>query len=229
MSGRFKRLEILLGEEALEKFSQANVLVVGVGGVGSVCAEALARSAVGSITLVDGDIVEASNINRQIPALSSTVGQPKAQIMAERLRDINPEAKITVFAKMWSKQSDFVNLRDYDYVVDAIDSFSQKMDLIEQCKASEVNIISSMGAGGRLDGSKFEVCDIKKTYNDPLAKKVRAELKKRGIASLKVVFSKELPVKAGTGPIGSAMFAVSVAGLLLAGEVIKDIIGDKHE
>ena len=229
MSERFERLEILLGADGIEKLSRANVLVMGIGGVGSVCAEALARSGVGSITLVDGDVVEASNINRQLPALSSTVGKPKAQVMAERLRDINPEANVTAFNMMWSKESDFIDFGVCDYVVDAIDSFAHKMDLIELCKGQKINIISSMGAGGRFDGSKFEVSDINKTFNDPLAKKVRAELKKRGIRDLKVVFSKELPIKAGTGPIGSAMFAVSAAGLMLAGEVIKDITGDMNE
>ena len=223
MSDSLQRLEILLGEDAIEKLSQASVLVMGVGGVGSICAEAIARSGVGYITLVDGDVVEVSNINRQLPALHSTIGKPKAEVMAERLKDINPEAKIVSHTKMWSKESKFIDLSDYDYVVDAIDSFTHKMDLIEGCKTKGINIISSMGAGGRLDGSQYEVCDIKKTYNDPLAKKARYELKKRGITSLKVVFSKELPQKAQNGPIGSAMFAVSVAGLQLAGEVIKDL------
>ena len=224
-----ERLGILMGEQAIAKLVHSKVLVMGVGGVGSICAEALARSGVGSITLVDGDRVEISNINRQIPALHSTVGKYKAEVMAGRLRDINPEAEITFYSLMWEKESVFVDLADYDYVIDAIDSFTAKMDLIESCVKNDINIISSMGAGGRLDGTQYEVCDIKKTYNDPLAKKVRYELKKRGIYKLKVVFSKELPVKANGGPIGSAMFAVSVAGLLMAGEVIKDLTGDINE
>ena len=229
MSSPQERLEILLGEQAILKLAQSKVLVMGVGGVGSICAEALDRSGVGNITLVDGDCVEISNINRQIPALHSTVGRYKAEVMAERLRDINPEAKITSYSHMWEKESGFLELPDYDYVIDAIDSFTSKMDLIEMCVKNDINIISSMGAGGRLDGTQYEVCDIKKTYNDPLAKKVRYELKKRGIYKLKVVFSKELPIKAKGGPIGSAMFAVSVAGLLMAGEVIKDLTGDIDE
>lgn len=224
-----ERLEILVGEQAILKLAQSKVLVMGVGGVGSICAEALARSGVGNITLVDGDCVEISNINRQIPALHSTVGRYKAEVMAERVRDINPEAKIAAYSHMWKKESGFLELPDYDYVIDAIDSFAAKMDLIEACVKNDINIISSMGAGGRLDGTQYEVCDIKKTYNDPLAKKVRYELKKRGIYKLKVVFSKELPIKAKRGPIGSAMFAVSVAGLLMAGEVIKDLTGDIDE
>ena len=229
MIGPQERLQILVGEQALAKLAKSNVLVMGVGGVGSICAEALARSGVGNIALVDGDRVEISNINRQIPALHSTVGRYKAEVMAERLRDINPEAKINAYSLMWEKNSDFVDLADYDYVIDAIDSFAAKMDLIETCVKNDIDIISSMGAGGRLDGTQYEVCDIKKTYNDPLAKKVRYELKKRGINKLKVVFSKELPVKAKEGPIGSAMFAVSVAGLLMAGKAIKDLIGDIDE
>jgi tRNA A37 threonylcarbamoyladenosine dehydratase len=224
-----ERLEILLGEKAIARLATSKVLVMGVGGVGSICSEALVRSGVGNIMLIDGDTVEISNINRQIPALHSTVGRYKAEVMAERLRDINPQAKIESHNLMWAKDSDFVNLADYDYIIDAIDSFAAKMDLIDICTKSGINIISSMGAGGRVDGTKYEVCDIKKTYNDPLAKKVRYELKKRGINKLKVVFSKELPVKAKDGPIGSAMFAVSVAGLLLAGEVIKDLTGDIDE
>ncbi len=229
MIGPQERLEILIGEQAVSKLAQSKVLVMGVGGVGSVCAEALARSGVGDMTLVDGDSVEISNINRQIPALHSTVGKYKAEVMAERLLDINPDAEIAAHSIMWEKDSDFVKLADYDYVIDAIDSFAAKMDLIQTCVENAIKIISSMGAGGRLDGTQYEVCDIKKTYNDPLAKKVRYELKKRGINKLKVVFSKELPIKAKGGPIGSAMFAVSVAGLLMAGEVIKDLIGDINE
>lgn len=221
-----ERLEILVGSKGIEALKKANVLIMGIGGVGSICVEALVRSGVGSITLVDGDVVEISNINRQLPALTSTVGKYKAEVMAERIADINPQCNIKYHCKMWTNESEFINLKEYDYVVDAIDSFNHKMDLIEKCTLNNITIISSMGAGGRLDGSQFEVTDIKKTYNDPLAKKVRYELKKRDIKNLKVVFSKELPIKAKEGTIGSAMFAVSSAGLLLAGEVIKDLIGD---
>ncbi len=224
-----ERLEILIGKHGISAIKKAKVLVMGVGGVGSICAEALVRSGISDITLVDGDVVEESNINRQIPATKSTIGRPKAEIMADRLRDIYPDAKITFYHEMWHKNSEFINLYEYDYVVDAIDSFKDKIDLIEECKTKEINIISSMGAGGRLDGSKFEVTDIKKTYNDPLAKKVRSELKKRRIDKLKVVFSTELPKKAQKGPIGSAMFAVSCAGLIIAGEVVKDLLGEFNE
>ncbi len=229
MSGAQKRLEILIGEHGISALQNANILVMGVGGVGSICVEALVRSGISNITLVDGDLVEESNINRQLPAAYSTIGFPKAEVMAKRLKDINPKADITVHHEMWHKENEFIDFSNYDYVVDAIDSFKDKIDLIESCKELDINIISSMGAGGRLDGSKFEVTDIKKTYNDPLAKKVRSELKRRKIDKLKVVFSKELPKKASSGPIGSAMFAVSCAGLIIAGEVIKDLIGEYNE
>jgi len=223
------RLEILIGEKGISKLENSKALIMGVGGVGSICAEALARSGVGSITLVDGDVVEVSNINRQLPALTSTIGMCKAEAMAERLKDINPKAEVIYHSMMWLKDSTFLELKEFDYVIDAIDSFRDKMDLIEFCIKNDINIISSMGAGGRLNGSTFEVTDISKTYNDPLAKKVRGELRKRKIDKLKVVFSKELPIKASNGPIGSAMFAVSCAGLLIAGEVVKDLIGDINE
>lgn len=223
------RLEILIGEKRISKLENSKTLIMGVGGVGSICAEALARSGVGSITLVDGDVVEVSNINRQLPALTSTIGKYKAEVMADRLNDINPDATIMCHIMMWSIDSDFLKLNEYDYVIDAIDSFKDKMDLIEYCIKNDINIISSMGAGGRLNGAKFEIADINKTYNDPLAKKVRGELRKRKIDKLKVVFSKELPIKASNGPVGSAMFAVSCAGLLIAGEVVKDLIGDINE
>lgn len=221
-----ERLEILLGKKAIDILKDSKVLIIGIGGVGGICVEALVRSGIGSITIVDGDKVEVSNINRQLPALISTIGKYKAEVMNIRLKDINPSCEIIYYNNMWHKESDFIDINDYDYVVDAIDSFKDKMDLIEACMTQDVDIISSMGAGGRIDGSMFEVCDISKTYNDPLAKKVRYELKKRDIKKLKVVFSKELPIKAKDRVIGSAMFAVSVAGLLLAGEVIKDLTGD---
>ncbi len=218
------RFELLVGKDAIEKLKQSSVVIFGVGGVGSICAEAIARSGVGNIALIDGDIVDITNVNRQLPALHSTIGNKKAKVMAQRLKDINPQANITYINKMWSKDSDFINLKDYNYVIDAIDSFKDKIDLIETCVINEISIISSMGAGGRLRGDMFEVSDISKTYNDPLAKKVRVELRKRNINNLKVVFSKELPIKAKEGTIGSAMYALSCAGLLLAGEAISDLI-----
>ena len=164
-------------------------------------------------------------MNRQLSALDSTIGNKKAKVMANRLKDINPQGNITYFSRMWSKESDFINLKDYNYVIDAIDSFKDKIDLIEQCVKNEINIISSMGAGGRLKGDLFELSDISKTYNDPLAKKVRVELRKRGINNLKVVFSSELPIKAKEGCIGSAICAVSSAGLLMAQQALSYITG----
>lgn len=218
------RLEILIGNEAINRMKNASVAIFGVGGVGSICAEALARSGVGNITIIDGDIVDITNINRQLPALHSTIGKDKATVMAERLKDINPDANVTYHSEMWSKDKTFIDLQEYDYVIDAIDDFKNKIDLIELCTQNDIRIISSMGAGGRLRGDMFEISDISKTYNDPLAKKVRYELRKRGITKLRVVFSRELPIKPVDGTIGSAMFAVSCAGLLLAGGVITELM-----
>lgn len=219
------RLEILVGEDAMNNIKNAKVAIFGVGGVGSICAEAIARSGVGNITIIDGDIVDITNINRQLPALHSTIGKDKAEVMAKRLKDINPDAKITYHNEMWSNDKNFIDLTSFDFVIDAIDSFKNKIDLIELCTQNNVKIISSMGAGGRLKGDMFEVSDISKTYNDPLAKKVRYELRKRGITKLRVVFSRELPIKPKDGIIGSAMYAVSCAGLLLAGQVITELTG----
>jgi tRNA A37 threonylcarbamoyladenosine dehydratase len=219
------RLEILVGNDVINRIKSTKVAIFGVGGVGSICAEAMARSGVGNITIIDGDIVDITNMNRQIPALHSTIGQKKAMVMAERLKDINPNANITYHDEMWSREKSFVDLQNFDYVIDAIDDFKNKIDLIQLCIQKEVKIISSMGAGGRLRGDMFEVSDISKTYNDPLAKKVRYELRKRGINKLRVVFSTELPKKPVDGTIGSAMHAVSCAGLLLAGGVINELIG----
>ena len=222
----------MIGESALKKLSAARVAVFGVGGVGGYVVEALARSGVGALELVDKDVVSESNINRQIIALSSTVGKPKTEVAAERAKDINPNIEVvthnTFFLPETAESFDFSK---YDYVVDAIDTVSGKIALIERARAFDVPVISSMGAGNKLDATAFEVADIIKTSVCPLARVMRRELKKRGIEHVKVVYSKEEPIKTGitdeeTGKSlpGSIAFVPSVVGLILAGEVIKDLI-----
>ena len=229
---QFSRTALLIGEEGVQKLNNARVAVFGVGGVGGYVIEALARSGVGALDLVDKDRVSESNINRQIIALHSTVGRLKTEVMAERARDINPNIRITTHDVFYlpetAEQFDFTN---YDYVVDAIDTVSGKIALIEHAKRCNVPVISSMGAGNKLDPTAFEVADISKTSVCPLARVMRRELKKRGIEHLKVVYSKEEPQSANTQdeetgkPIpGSVAFVPSVVGLIIAGEVIKDLI-----
>ena len=234
------RTEALLGIEALEKLKKSTVAVFGIGGVGGYATEALARSGVGRLELIDHDTVSVSNINRQIVALRSTVGKYKVDVMKERVLDINPEAEVVAHKCFYlpetAEQFDFTK---YDYVVDCIDTVTGKLQLIEAAKAAGVPVISSMGAGNKLDPTAFEVADISKTSVCPLAKVMRRELKKRNIKNVKVVYSKEEPVEAKISlneaetqnsprksiP-ASCAFVPSVAGLILAGEVIKDLAGD---
>ena len=229
---QFSRTALLIGEEGLKKLKNARVAVFGVGGVGGYVVEALARSGVGSLELIDKDVVSLSNINRQIIALHSTVGRLKTEVAAERARDINPDIDVTVrnvfYLPETAGEFDFTA---YDYVVDAIDTVSGKIALIEQSKKANVPVISCMGAGNKLDATAFEVADITKTSVCPLARVMRRELKKRGIEHVKVVYSKEEPKESQTKdeetgkPIpASIAFVPSVAGLILAGEVIKDLI-----
>ena len=229
---QFSRTALLIGEEGLEKLKKARVAVFGVGGVGGYVVEALARSGVGALELIDKDVVSVSNINRQIIALHSTVGRLKTEVAAERARDINPDIDVTVrnvfYLPETAAEFDF---SAYDYVVDAIDTVSGKIALIEQSKKANVPVISCMGAGNKLDASAFEVADITKTSVCPLARVMRRELKKRGIDHVKVVYSKEEPKESqakdeesGKPIPASIAFVPSVAGLILAGEVIKDLI-----
>ena len=229
---QFSRTALLLGQDGVEKLKKARVAVFGVGGVGGYVVEALARSGVGTLDLIDNDVVSLSNINRQIIALHSTIGRLKTEVAAERARDINPDIVIHTYNVFYlpetAAQFDF---SAYDYVVDAIDTVSGKIALAGQAKAANVPIISAMGAGNKLDPTAFEVTDISKTTVCPLARVMRRELKKRGIERLKVVYSKEEPLPAKTTdeetgkPIpGSVSFVPSVAGLIIAGEVIKDLI-----
>lgn len=239
MLGPFSRTEILLGSEAMEKLKNKKVAIFGVGGVGSFTAEAVARCGIGRIVLIDPDEIALTNINRQIHSTTRTVGRPKVEAMAERIREINPDCQVITHQKVYSSETaEELLSRDYDYVVDAIDTVSAKIDMIVRCSEMGIPIMSSMGAGNKLDPTAFEVTDIYKTSVCPLAKVMRYELKKRGIRKLKVVYSKECPIKPEENEIlrtekvsikkrtipGSISFVPSVAGLIIAGEVVKDLI-----
>ena len=214
----------MLGSEAVEKLKGAHVAVFGVGGVGGFTVEALARAGVGKITLIDSDRVAVSNINRQIIATQSTVGMYKTEAMRERIRDINPECEVIIYNQFYSEETP-VSLDGIDYVADCIDSVRSKLHLITEATNSGVRVISSMGAGNKLDPTRFTVADISKTHTDPLAKVIRTELRKRGINHLKVVFSDEPPINpSGERTPGSISFVPSVVGLIIAGEIIKDIV-----
>ena len=235
MNEIFSRTESLLGTDAMKKLSEARVAVFGVGGVGGYAAEALARCGVGNIELVDSDCVSRSNINRQIIALNSTVGKKKVDVAAARLADINPDinlrARDIFFLPETSAKFDFA---DYDYVVDCIDTVSGKLEIIKRAKASGVPVISSMGAGNKLDPTAFEVADIYDTSVCPLAKTMRRLCRENDIMSLKVVYSKEAPMtpaipipkdpESGKIPPASAMFAPAAAGLAIAYAVVTDLI-----
>ena len=223
MKEQFERTSLLVGEEAISKLNNSKVLIFGVGGVGGYVAEALARTGVGSITIVDKDTVSESNINRQIIALHSTVGRDKVDVLKERMLDINPDIQVDArkcfFLPDNAHEFDFVQ---YDYIVDAVDTVTAKLQIIVQAKEAEVPVISAMGAGNKVHPEMFEIADIYKTEMCPLAKVMRRELKNRGIKKLKVVYSKEKPVYKGDVP-GSIAFSPSVAGLLMASEVVRDL------
>lgn len=234
MQNQFSRTELLLGKDAMERLSCARVAVFGVGGVGGYVVEALVRSGVGAVDLIDNDKVCLTNLNRQIIATRSTVGQYKVDVMRERILDINPECRVNVHKCFYlpETQAEF-DFAQYDYVVDAVDTVTAKLALVMQAEEVGVPIISSMGAGNKLDPAAFEVADIYKTSVDPLARVMRRELKKRGIKKLKVVYSKEEPLTpiapesevCEKGVPGSTAFVPSAAGLLIASEVVKDLIG----
>ena len=224
---QFSRTENLIGADALQKLKNCHIAVFGVGGVGGYVVEALARAGVGKIDLIDSDCVDITNLNRQIIALHSTVGKLKVEVMRERILDINPKAQVTVFPLLFlpenSSQFDF---KKYDYVVDAIDNVTAKIELAVKCQEYNTPLIASMGTGNKLDPTKFEITDIYKTSVCPLAKVMRYEFKKRGVNKLKVLYSKEEPIKNLLDPRTpmSISFVPSAAGLIIAGEVIKDII-----
>ena len=229
MKEQFSRTAQLLGNENVEKLFDKHVIVFGVGGVGGYVVEALARSGVGKISIVDNDVVNESNINRQIIALHSTIGKQKVEVLKNRILDINPECQVFVHNQFFlpenSKDFDF---SIYDYVVDAVDTVTAKLEIIKKSKESNVPVISSMGTGNKLNPMGFKVSDISKTKVCPLARVMRNELKKRGISKVKCVYSEELPVIKTQTP-ASIAFVPSVAGLLIASEVIKDITNnEKH-
>ena len=248
MLNQFSRTELLLGKDAMESLEKKRVAVFGIGGVGGYVCEALVRSGVGHYDLIDDDKVCLTNLNRQIIALRSTVGKYKAEVMRDRILDINPNADITVRKTFFlPENADEFPFESYDYVVDAVDTVTAKIEIIMRCKELGVNVISSMGAGNKLDPGRFRVADIYKTTMCPLAKVMRREMKKRGVKSLKVVFSDEKPtrpiedmsISCRTNCIcppgaqhkcterrdipGSIMFVPAAAGLVLASEVIKDL------
>ena len=224
MKEELERTAMLIGEEGIEKLAKARVAVFGVGGVGGYVCEALARSGVGTLDLIDKDQVSLSNINRQIIALHSTVGQYKTEVMKERIHDINPEIQVNVHSLFFLPETaDRFPFEEYDYVVDAVDTVTAKLELVKRAREKGVPIISCMGAGNKLDPTGFKVADIYKTTMCPLAKVMRRELKKLGIEGLKVVYSEEKPISQGQSTPGSIAFVPSVAGLIIAGEVIRDL------
>lgn len=246
MINQFSRTELLLGKEAVEKLSKSRVAVFGIGGVGGYVCEALARSGVGAFDLIDNDRVSLTNINRQIIATHKTIGMYKTEVMKERIHDINPNADVRLYNSLFlPENADEFPFGEYDYVVDAVDTVTAKIELVMKCSEKNISIISSMGAGNKLDGSQFRVADIYKTKVCPLAKVMRRELKKRGVKKLKVVYSEEQPISpkdmdgslsdeiccsmedgfsARRSTPGSIAFVPSVAGLIIAGEVVKDLI-----
>ncbi|MGI6721295.1 MAG: tRNA threonylcarbamoyladenosine dehydratase [Anaerovoracaceae bacterium] len=245
MPDQFSRTELLLGHEAMTRLKNARVAVFGVGGVGGYAAEALARSGVGEIDLVDSDEVSLTNLNRQIIATRETLGRPKVDVMKERILSINPQAVVHAHRCFFLPENkDEFDFPQYSYVVDAVDTVAAKLQLAVQAKEAGVPVISSMGAGNKLEASAFEVADIYQTSICPLAKVMRRELRKRGIDSLKVVYSRETPRRyaAGTEDIakesaqpgrrsvpGSTAFVPPVVGMIIAGEVIKDLSGISGE
>ena len=226
MNDRFQRLELLIGAEGLAKLKASTVAIFGVGGVGSFATEALARSGVGHLVLIDKDNVDVTNLNRQLHALQSTIGRSKVEVMRRRIQDINPSAQVETLQRFFlpSEPVEDFFISRYDYVVDAIDTLAAKIFLVEECTRRGVKIISCMGAGNKLDATRFRVGDIFQMTTDPVAKIMRRQLRERGIERLKVVWSDEppLPVK---DVIGSVAFVPSVAGLIMAGEVVKDLTG----
>ena len=224
------RTELLIGKDAIKKLENAKVVIYGIGGVGSFVAEGLARSGIGHLVLIDNDVISISNLNRQIHADTKTIGKKKVDVMKERILNINPNAKVDVYMANDIKEGEESIIDEtFSYVIDAVDTISTKLKLVEKANEVNVPIIAAMGAGNKLDPTKFEVTDIYKTSVCPLAKVMRKELKKRNIRKLKVVYSKEEPNKnnenntQGKRIPGSISFVPSVMGLIIAGEVIKDI------
>ena len=230
MSEEFSRLELLIGQEAMSRLTRKRVAVFGIGGVGGHVAEALARSGVGALDLIDKDTVDVTNLNRQIVALHSTIGKSKVDVMKERILDINPECQVHAYQCFYLPETkDDFDFFQYDYVVDAVDTVTAKIQLVMEAKRCKTPLISSMGTGNKMNPAAFEVADLYQTSVCPLARVMRRELKKRGISQLKVVYSREeaihpdFPEGEEVVP-GSNAFVPSVAGLILASEVVKDLM-----
>lgn len=226
---QFSRTELLIGKEKVEKLNKSKVAIFGIGGVGSYVVEGLARAGVGKFVLIDKDKVDITNLNRQIIATHKTIGKAKVEVSKERILEINPNAEVEIHEEFFLPESEGILDETVDYIVDAIDTVTAKIELVMRANKLNIPIISSMGTGNKLDPTRFEVTDIYKTEVCPLAKVMRKELKQRGIKKLKVVYSKEEPVKiihkeGKKQPPSSISFVPSVAGLIIAGEVIKDLI-----
>ncbi len=235
MQEQFVRTSLLLGEEAIDALATKRVAVFGIGGVGGHVCEALVRSGVGHFDLIDKDEVSVSNINRQLVATLSTVGRSKAEVMKEHMLDINPEVDVRIHNCFFlPDNADEFDFSEYDYVVDAVDTVTAKVELVMRCKANNVPIICAMGAGNKLDPTRFRVADIYETTICPLARVMRKEMKKRGVEKLKVVYSDEkalTPLKENEDPVrrstpGSTAFVPAVAGLIIGGEVVKDLTAE---
>lgn len=226
MVNQFDRTESLIGTESLEKLSKTTVAVFGIGGVGGYVVEALSRCGIGNLVLIDNDDINITNLNRQIIALHSTIGQSKVEVAKKRILDINPNINIEIHKEFFMPEtSSKFDFTKYNYVVDAIDSVTGKIELVMKAQESNIPIISSMGTGNKLHPELFEISDIYKTSVCPLAKVMRGELKKRGVKKLKVLYSKEMPIKtAGQRIPASISFVPPVAGLIIAGEVVRDLL-----
>ncbi len=235
MLEQFSRTELLIGKNGIEKLSKSKVAIFGIGGVGSFVVEALARAGVGNFILVDNDNVSLSNLNRQIIATKKTIGRSKVEVAKERILEINPEANVETYKEFFMPETKGILDKTISYIVDAIDTVTAKLELVIRAEKLKIPIISSMGTGNKLDPTRFEVSDIYKTSVCPLAKVLRKELNHKGIKKLKVVYSKEEPIKIKKDEEnrkqipGSISFVPSVAGLIIAGEVVKDIIKENSK
>lgn len=235
MQDQFSRTELIIGKDGVEKLNKGKVAIFGLGGVGSYVVEGLARAGIGNFVLVDNDEVDITNINRQIIATTKTIGKPKVEVARDRILEINPNVNVEIHQEFFMPESENILDNTVNYIVDAVDTVTAKIELVVRANKLNIPIISCMGTGNKLDPSKFEVTDIYNTSVCPLAKVMRKELKTRGIERLKVVYSKEEPLKTNKDNLlenentrkqvpGSISFVPSVAGLIIAGEVIKDII-----
>ena len=239
MNNQFKRSKLLFKEEGMKKLEKASILIFGIGGVGGYVVEALVRSGVSHLTLVDSDVIDETNINRQIIATYETIGQPKVEVMKRRILSINPEAIVETRQRFYLPETAHeFDFSQYDYVIDCVDTVAAKISIVVEAKKKNIPIISAMGAGNKMHPEMLEVADISKTEVDPLAKVIRTSLRKLGINHLKVVYSKEIPLeidldnpdletkeKSGRPAPGSNAFVPSAMGLIMAGEIIRDLIG----